>query len=733
MTSVFRRLTQLTDARLTALFLSLTPVILLAAVVTLVRSSILGAAAGVGIALAAVLTLLTVVLWLRARQQATLDTRRQQALEADAMFTLSLDLFAVANFDGYFTRVNDAWTSMLGWTPDQVTSRPFLELVHPDDRHVTDQVAGELAAGNVTVGFENRYRHADGSYRLLSWSARGQPKDGLIYCIARDVTAQKEAEEHLRLAKERAVEASRLKSEFLANMSHEIRTPMNGVIGMTELLLATRMTPEQVQYAETIRRSGDGLLAVINDILDFSKIESGRLEIETVDVELRTTVEDVAELVAAAAHQAGLEVLTVFDPALPDWARGDPGRLRQVLTNLVGNAVKFTERGEVVISAHLQRDLGDALLVGFEVSDTGIGISSDTQAKLFTAFTQADASTTRTYGGTGLGLAISSQLVTLMGGEIGVESRLGEGSRFWFTVRLEKSGRAGAPRASERGDESVLVGLRTLVVDDNQTNRTILESTLARWEARPVCARGGAEALELLRAAGANDPFGLVLLDYMMPTMDGLELARLIARDPSVPTPPMVLLTSATGPSGVPALDPIIAATLSKPVRHSTLLDCLISVMSPRTAVLPAMPTALSGAGVQKPSSGTTVLLAEDNPVNQLIAARMLENLGYLVEVVSDGDQAVRAVERRRFSVVLMDCQMPVMDGFEATAEIRKREGDGPRLPIIAMTAAAMDEDVQTCLAAGMDAHLAKPVKTAALAAVLATALAGTTQPVDKA
>ena len=649
------------------------------------------------------------------------------------MFTLSLDLFAVANFDGYFTRANDAWTSLLGWTRDEVTSRPFLDFVHPDDQEATREAATQLAAGDITVGFENRYRHADGSYRLLSWSARGHPENGQIYCIARDVTAQKEAEEHLRLAKERAVEASRLKSEFLANMSHEIRTPMNGVIGMTELLLATPMTPEQVQYAETIRRSGDGLLAVINDILDFSKIESGRLEIESIDVDLHTTVEDVGELVAAAAHQAGLEVLTVFDPALPDRVRGDPGRLRQVLTNLVGNAVKFTERGEVVVSARLESDLGDELLVRFEVTDTGIGMSSQTQATLFTAFTQADSSTTRRYGGTGLGLAISSQLVSLMGGEIGVESRLGEGSRFWFTVRLERSTEARGPRASEGGGESVLAGLRTLVVDDNQTNRTILETTLAGWEARPACAMGGAEALDLLRAAGASDPFGLVLLDYMMPTMDGLELARRIARDPDIPTPPMVLLTSAAGPLAVPTLDSIVAATLSKPVRRSSLHDCLTTVLSRTTGSGPATPIPSDGTDVQKPNTGPTVLVAEDNPVNQLVAARMLENLGYRVEVVADGDQAVRAVERRRFSVVLMDCQMPVMDGFEATAEIRQRQGDGPRLPIIAMTAAAMDEDAQTCLAAGMDAHLAKPVKTAALVAVLASALAGGADGAEKA
>jgi PAS domain S-box-containing protein len=367
-----------------------------------------------------------------------LEASRQQAAEADNLFTLSVDMLAVAGFDGYFKRLNASWTATLGHSVEDLMARPYVEFIHPDDRLATETEAAEVATGNDVISFENRYRHADGSYRTLAWSARPSVEEKLIYAVARDVTAQKEAEESLRMAQGQA-EAARLKSQFMRNMSHELRTPMNGVIGMTDLLLSTALTSEQTQYAETIRRSGDAFLAVINDILDFSKIESGRVEIEAVDFDLRMALEEVADIVAGAAQSRNLEVVTVIQSGLPDWVRGDRGRLRQVLLNLAANAVKFTDKGEVVIRAQLDSDSGDAIQARFEVTDTGPGISPETQEWLFSAFTQADASDTRRYGGTGLGLAISSQLVSLMGGQIGVDSRPGEGSIFWFTLPLQRS------------------------------------------------------------------------------------------------------------------------------------------------------------------------------------------------------------------------------------------------------------------------------------------------------
>ena len=688
------------------------------------RNTVLAITAALSIVVFCVLGLLFRVLRHRAKDDAVLDAQRQQAAESDALFTLSLDLFAVAGFDGYFKRLNDAWTVTLGHSVDELTARPFVEFVHPDDVQRTADEAAALATGTVTVNFENRYRHADGSYRTLAWSAFGRPEDGLIYCVGRDVTVQKQIEENLRLSREQAIEVARMKSEFLANMSHEIRTPMNGVIGMTDLLLATTLTTEQAEYAETIRRSGDALLDVINDILDFSKIESGRLEVEAVEMNLRSVAEDVAEIVAAAAHRASLEVITTMDPILPAWVLGDPGRVRQVLLNLVSNAVKFTEVGEVVISARMEADQGDAIRVRFEVTDTGIGISPETQSRLFIAFTQADSSTTRKYGGTGLGLAISSQLVALMGGDIGVESSVGHGSSFWFTVRFEKSARSeeeGPSRPANRG--RFLEGLSVLVVDDNSTNREILTQTLASWGAVPHEASCGVEALELLRQASAQAPFGLVLLDYMMPGMDGLEVARRIKEDRRVPRPRLVLLTSAGTHTNPNTRAAGIDATVSKPLRQSLLYDTIVTVMAGGTS-RSAAPTPRPSE-TKRSGAGPLVLVAEDNVVNQTVTVRMLEYLGYRVDIVANGADAVDAAMREQYAALLMDCQMPIMDGFEATAEIRRREGDGRHLPVIALTAAAMEGDNERCLSAGMDGYLTKPVKSADLARMLEFWLTG--------
>ncbi len=583
-------------------------------------------------------------------------------------------------------------------------------------------------AGSIQMGVELSFL----GQRFMITSERQQILDLLIssfedLVLVNDQLRRREAEladarEALEAALLEANQATRLKSEFLATMSHEIRNPINGVIGMTTLLLDTELDAEQREYAETVRASGEALLTVINDILDLSKIEAGKLVFEAIEFEVRTTVEEVGDIMAARAHAKDLELVTLVESGVPSFVCGDPGRLRQVLLNLVSNAVKFTETGEILIRVKLQEDQGQAgVLLRFDVVDTGIGLRPDQQAKIFDSFTQADASTTRRYGGTGLGLSICKQLVELMGGQIGVESEFGRGSRFWFTVRLALG--TSSPPAAVVGD-AALAGTHVLVVDDNATSRRSLEERLAAFGVRTRAADSGPEALTLLHdAAHRGDHFTIAVVDFAMPGMDGLELARSIAGDPVLSSTKIVLLTTSGHRGDARAAQQAgVSAYLTKPVHHDALLTCLdtLAGVSEDTASVPLITrhTLAENDASDRPH----LLVVEDNLVNQKVAVKLLERLGYRVDVADNGADAVETVERIPYAAVLMDVQMPKMDGLEATRRIREREA-GRRIPIIAMTANAMKEDEQRCLAAGMDGFISKPVKVENLVAELARCL----------
>ncbi len=659
------------------------------------------------------------------------SARREAQRLADRyndLLTNSSEMIYTTTLDGIYLEANIATTRAYGLPPEKVVGRRVSDLLEgvdfdsPAMREFHEELAsrGRMSARPLRIKtWDGQTAHLEVSYRML-YDDDGEPY--AVQCIARNVTERRRAEKELqalnRQLQEKTDEAlslasqaeasARAKAEFLANMSHEIRTPMNGVVGMTDLLLQTRLDAEQNDFVETIRTSAESLLTVIGDVLDFSKLEAGKLTFQDGNVDLRDVMEDVAGLLAPEAHGKNVEfVLELVPESFDAVLRGDAGRLRQVLINLVGNAVKFTDEGEVGLHGRVVEEGQDWAAIEIEVTDTGIGIPEELQASVFDSFTQAEGSASRRFGGTGLGLSISRQIVELMGGRIEVESKPGAGSTFRLDLRFEK-------RQTTRAamDSSAYAGTRVLIVDDNATNRRVLRQQLETWGMLSVAVNSGAEALSMLKVV---PDFDLILMDMQMPEMDGEDTTFRMRSELGITTTPVILLSSGLALTAEESRARGFSAALLKPVRMSTLFDAVAGVLNVGESDEAAPDVAWDDMAL-----GYRVLLAEDNPINQKVAVAMLKRWNCEVTVVPDGSKAVEALRAGTFDAVLMDCHMPLMDGYQATAAIRAAESHvGRHTPIIAMTANALQGDRERCITAGMDDYMPKPVKPEALHAAL--------------
>jgi PAS domain S-box-containing protein len=652
-----------------------------------------------------------------------------QALEVEASaahLRLLTDAAPIGIFqtdaEGRLAYTNPQWSEITGLAAEAAAGKLWNEAIPLSWQEGSLREAAESSESLVGKRFEIPVEGAAPRIALVTARCMHNSDGGMAGWVGTlsDVTSEAGAETAMSDARDEANEASRMKSDFLANMSHEIRTPMNGVIGMTDLLLETDLDTQQRDYAQTVRNSGEALLTIIGDILDFSKVEAGKLEIEEIDFDLRAVIDDVADMLAGPAQAKGLELVTHVAKPVPAVVNGDPGRIRQVLTNLLSNAIKFTQVGEIVIRVSANETPGGQVVLRFEVSDTGDGIAADKLDVVFQPFMQADTSTSRKYGGTGLGLAISSHLVALMGGDCGVASRLGEGSDFWFTVRA----RAHVGQATHRllSRDAGLAGVTALIVDDNATQCSVLSEYMTDWGMTVTTADSARSALATLRTAALYErPFAVALVDRYMPEMDGLELKDAIAGDPGLD--PRVVLMTGQGEEQEELTKAGVCAAFSKPVRQGDLQAALRVALGLQFADEARPMDATRNPAWTVEGEAGRLLLAEDNLINQKVAVAMLSSAGYQVDTVANGALAVAAAAAHAYDAILMDCQMPELNGYEATAAIRAQEGPDRHIPIIAMTAGARREDRERCFSEGMDGFLAKPVSKDALLALVARSL----------